>query len=85
MRVPFGPDASTPLPADVEANAYLTEGRSLFLVLSRRHQLDPPEAVLEDGKDPRGRRYGADELWSMGLRRVEAGVIAPAGQVRHER
>ena len=57
MLNPFGPHRFSPKavlsetrssPAEVEADVYLTDGRSLFRVLSRLYQTGAPEAVLED-------------------------------------
>lgn len=69
---PFDPKTGPSLPTAVQANAYLTDGRSLFRVLSRVYESDAAKAVLEDCRTLDVAVYRFDVLWSMSLRRVHA-------------
>ncbi len=73
MRGPtirLAPRVGEPLVKDT----YLTDGRSLFRVVS---PIDPrltnPVALLEDCRTLAVDPYTADELFGMGLRRVRSG------------
>jgi hypothetical protein len=67
---PFDPKAAPPLPTPVKADAYVTDGRSLFRVLTRLYESGAAKAVLEDCGTLDTAVYGSDVLSSMGLRRV---------------
>lgn len=57
---------------ELPEDAYLTDGRSLFRVVSRLYEHGGFEAVLEDCRTLDVSRYDVGELWDMRFKRVHA-------------